>query len=265
MDIDIMILYEDNDIVVLNKPSGMLTIPDRFKKELPNLYDMLNLKYGRAFIVHRLDRDTSGVIVFAKNAEAHRNLSMKWEDREIVKSYLAIVEGEPVKEHDFINLRIGPLKKKKGVMEINRRAGKVAVTEYKVLEKYGDFALVEALPRTGRTHQIRVHLAAIGNPLAIDPLYNREAAAREMEPEQPQAPLMSLPKKKRENWMNLKDFKAVKTDKPHIKASELPIKRLTLHAKSISFVHPSQGANVIYEAPVPDDFKATVEMLETRK
>jgi len=233
--IDEITIYEDDDFIALNKPAGMLAIPDRFNKELINLYDSLTDKYGKIFIVHRLDKDTSGVIVFAKNAEAHRGLSIKWEKGEVNKSYYALLIGHVEKKQGTISLPIAPLKKKKGVMVVGRRNGKKSVTFYKVIKDFKDYSLVEAAPKTGRTHKIRVHFAFIGHPIAGDILYNRKEAIGKL------------------------GLKSQKIDSPA--QSKIEISRLALHAIELRFVHYKKKETIKIRAEIPGDFKSILSAI----
>jgi 23S rRNA pseudouridine955/2504/2580 synthase/23S rRNA pseudouridine1911/1915/1917 synthase len=253
MNIDEKIIYEDEDFIAVNKPTGMLVIPDRFDKTKENLFDDLNKKYGKVFIVHRLDKDTSGIVIFAKNAEAHRDLSMKWEAGQVSKTYYAIVTGRLSEKIGTINMGISPLKKKKGVMTIDIKNGKRSVTNYKVMEEYKDFSFLEVKPNTGRTHQIRVHLAAIGHPLAVDPLYNRkEAIGRGIKRSMETAPL--IPKSEYKKGRNFIAEKIVP-----------PIARLPLHAGKISFFHFRKNKEIEIETKLPDDIKTAIDILGLQK
>lgn len=173
MNIKNITIYEDENLIVLNKPSGLLSVPDRFCKNKQNLYDILKDIYKNIYIIHRLDKDTSGVILFAKNSDIHRDLSMLWEKGGVQKTYYALVHARPSLKQGIIKKPIAPLKKKKGVMTVDYKNGKKSLTNYKVVKTLKDYSLLEINPQTGRTHQIRVHLASIGNPIAGDVLYNR--------------------------------------------------------------------------------------------
>jgi 23S rRNA pseudouridine955/2504/2580 synthase/23S rRNA pseudouridine1911/1915/1917 synthase len=166
----LQIIYEDDDLVVLNKPSGLLSIPDRFDAGQASLKQMLVARYGHIFVVHRIDRDTSGIIIFAKNETAHRFYSMAFEDKQISKKYLGLVLGTPFPLEGTIDKPIANHPVVKGKMVVYR-GGKPSVTHYRTIEKLGPYSLVEFEIETGRTHQIRVHMQELGNPLVCDPLY----------------------------------------------------------------------------------------------
>ena len=156
------VIYEDNDISAVNKPAGVNF--DWALKEKPDL-----------LVVHRLDKDTSGVILFAKNEKAQAYLRDLFKTRRIAKSYLALVVGVMKHESGKIELSIGRSKKtplKRVAIGEKRGTIREAVTEYRVLKKFADFSLVEAFPKTGRTHQIRWHFSAIGHPIVCDRLYS---------------------------------------------------------------------------------------------
>ena len=163
------IIEETEDWIALNKPAGLLSIPDREGKEV-SLKAILQDKFGEIFTVHRLDRDTTGVIIFAKTAEAHRFLSQQFEERTVEKRYLGLVNGIPTDKEGRMESAIGEHPSKRGMMAILKK-GKPSMTDYEVKEEFGKYALVEFIIHTGRTHQIRAHLKAIDHPVAGDPEY----------------------------------------------------------------------------------------------
>ncbi|MFK8007994.1 MAG: RluA family pseudouridine synthase [Saprospiraceae bacterium] len=231
------IIFEDDDIIVLNKPAHYLTIPDRFVAERPNLTTFLKNKLEDVFVVHRLDKETSGVIIFAKNAAAHRNLSMQFEARTVDKIYLALVEGTVHKDRGEINQPIANNMRDKGRMIIASR-GKPSLTLYQVVERFKNYTLVEANIKTGRTHQVRVHFEVIGYPLAVDSLYGRKDA-------------FLLSEVKMKKYRRGKDV-----------LEERPLmSRTTLHAAKVTFNHPSTNESISFEAELPKDFRAVLNQL----
>ena len=161
------IIYQDDQIVVVNKPAELLTIPDRHDATKPSLYGELNKIFGKVFIVHRLDRETSGILVFALNEDAHRDLSMQFENKETRKVYLAILDGSMHADDGEINKPIAEHTSVPGRMVVAKR-GKESLTLFRVVERFKHFTLVEADIRTGRTHQIRVHFQSISYPLDVE-------------------------------------------------------------------------------------------------
>jgi 23S rRNA pseudouridine955/2504/2580 synthase/23S rRNA pseudouridine1911/1915/1917 synthase len=174
---NIQIIFEDKNLLVINKPSRLLVIPDRWDDTKPNLFHILNLKYqeltdsksAKIWVVHRIDADTSGIVVLAKNADIHRKLNTAFEKKLLTKTYLAIVKGSPLQSEGKIEFPLSTPKQGKVTIDPN---GKTAITTYRILEKYNKFSLLKVHPETGRTHQIRVHLKAIGHALAVDPIYS---------------------------------------------------------------------------------------------
>ena len=229
-----LIAFEDDDIVSLNKPSGLLSIPDREGKEI-FLKTLLKDKFGNIFTVHRLDKDTSGLIVFAKNEIAHRHLSMQFEARQMEKIYVGLVLGSPVNQKGTINLPIAENTVTKGTMIINRR-GKESITDYEVLENFGSYSWMQFRIHTGRTHQIRVHMKDMGHPVVCDELYGDGKPLR----------LSSLKSK----------FKLSRNE-----LEERPIlNRLALHAFRLGFTRPN-GEKVELEAALHRDLKASLQQL----
>ncbi len=237
---EVEIIYEDDDFVVLNKPAGVLSIPDRFARAIPNLYDILTEKYGKIFVVHRLDKETSGVICFAKNEEAHADLSEKFEEHDVNKVYLALIIGHLRNKHGRIDIPISENLKVPGTMKVDYESGKRSITEYKVLEEFEDFSLLEVRPLTGRMHQIRVHFKAIGHPLAIDPIYGGR-----------QGIFLSEIKRKYKS-------KVDEVEKPLMS-------RLTLHAFKLGFFHFRKKEYVEFEAKLPKDFESLLKQLRKYK
>lgn len=167
-------LYEDKHIIVLDKPAGLPVLPDGWQADAPYLRRMLEDKYEQVLIVHRLDKVTSGVMVVALTADAHRGLNRQFETHQVEKVYHAIVEGlPPWNEHTARHMLQTNVGRKHRTIVVNKR-GKKSETEFKVLIREHNWALVEAHPRTGRTHQIRVHLSALGYPILADILYGAD-------------------------------------------------------------------------------------------
>jgi RluA family pseudouridine synthase len=229
----------DSDILVINKPSGVSVTKDRTGS--PQLVDILVEQLGRQTcsrlrLVHRLDKDTSGVMILAKNEETQSKFSSYFEKRLIKKTYLAIVTGAVTRPQGTTNAPLARSRKNPALMCITRKKGKEAVTDWKLLADFGTVALLAVNPLTGRTHQIRVHLPSIGLPLAIDPLYG---ATR---------PLF------------LSDFKSDyrlakdKTENPLID-------RLTLHAYQIQLLKPQLNRPEFFAAALDKKFAATIKML----
>ena len=167
----IEILYRDEDILVVNKPAGIAVLPDGWEPDSPYLVQQLEAEFSKVWVVHRLDKVTSGVMVFAVNAEAHRNLNKQFESHQTGKIYHALCNGVPKWEQHTARhpLRINVGHSHRTVVDHSK--GKPSVTAFNVLEKFGDAALLEAEPGTGRTHQVRVHAYALGHPLLGDTLY----------------------------------------------------------------------------------------------
>ncbi len=170
-------IYQDAYLLAVNKPAGLPTLPDGYHRVAPCLIDLLNQQLGHVWVVHRLDRDTSGVIVFARTAEVHRALNIAFDSREVHKVYHAIVRGVPEWDERSIDLPLRPDGDRRHRTVIDRAYGKPAVTRGRVLERFAQHTLIEARPETGRTHQIRAHLAALDLPLVGDALYGGKDAA----------------------------------------------------------------------------------------
>lgn len=166
------VLFEDDDIVVVNKVHGLLVIPDRYDENLPTLKGLLSEKYGKILVVHRLDYGTGGVMVFARNEVSHKKLCFQFENGLVCKFYYAICKGSF--STDLTCLL--PISKVNyhGKYKINFKSGRKAVTSFYVIERFSDRTLLKVEPHTGRSHQIRVHLKALKHPLFQDFLYNEK-------------------------------------------------------------------------------------------
>lgn len=234
---DLSIIYQDNDIVVINKPAGVSvhkgiaekgeTIADWLAEKFPEIKKVGDEPELRPGIVHRLDKDTSGVLIVARNQKSFESLKSLFKNKKIVKKYLALVEGNLKNEKGVIDLPIGRSKsdfRKKIALSENLPdiACREAVTEYQVLEKFPNYTLVEIYPKTGRTHQIRVHFKAIGYPIVCDSLYGGKRMTC-----------------------------------PH------GLKRHFLHANFLEFNLPS-GSRVKLEADLPEDLAEVLERLRKK-
>lgn len=225
-------LHSDDALLVINKPAGLLSLPDRYDRSLPHVRSVVRAR--DLLIVHRLDRETSGVMVLARTAEAHAALNRQFEAGEVTKVYRAIIRGEPRDDHFEIDAALRP-PDGRVIRTVVDRKGKKAHTVVDVLERFVGYALVEARPATGRTHQIRVHLAHAGHPIVCDPLYGDGESV-----------LLSRIKRR-----------YVETER-----EERPlIGRLGLHAASIELSHPSNGERLAISAPDAKDFRATLNQL----
>ncbi|MDR3716506.1 MAG: RluA family pseudouridine synthase [Puia sp.] len=233
-----VIIFENEDFVALDKPAGMLSIPDREGKE-PSLKNWLKEKYGNIFTVHRLDRETSGLIVFAKTEEAHRFLSMAFEERTMEKIYAGIVTGTLIEKKGSVDMAVIEHPVKKGMMTVSQK-GKPSLTDYDSVEELGLYSLVEFRIHTGRTHQIRVHMQYLGHPIACDELYGD---ARPI--------LLSSIKR------NYKLSKAEEEERPILQ-------RLALHSRYLRFTD-SRGVTHALEAPLPKDMRALLQQLRKWK
>ena len=232
------ILFENDSFIAINKPAGLLSIPDREGKE-PSLKSWLREKYGNIFTVHRLDRETSGVIVFAKDEETHKFLSVAFEQRDVEKFYQGLVQGSLAETKGSIDLPIMEHPAKPGMMVVNKH-GKASLTDYEVIEDLGLYSLVQFNIHTGRTHQIRVHMQALGHPIACDELYG-------------DARPIKLSSFKR-------NFKLSKNEE-----EERPIlSRLALHSQLLHF-KDAKGEYHTLEAPLPKDIRALIQQLKKWK
>ncbi len=233
------IIFENEKFIAVNKPSGVLTIPDRHNESIPSLYKTVQEKYEKIFIVHRLDKDTSGIILFAKDEVNHKYLSQLFEQRSVEKYYLGIIQGTLQDKMGIVEEPIAEHPVHKGMMAVDKK-GKPSITEYEVQEEYAIYSLVKLRIHTGRTHQIRVHMKHIGHPIACDELYG-----------DPKAILLSSFKKK---------FKLSRHDE-----EERPlISRLALHSYQLKFKDfDNKDQDLIAE--MPKDMRALLQQLKKNR
>ncbi len=241
-ELPIRLIYEDADIVVVDKPAGMAVHPAG-RMQSGTLVNALLFRLKdlqgvggvlRPGIVHRLDKGTSGVMVVAKNDQAHEALVRQFKGREVKKIYLALVYGAVKGAEGTINAPMGrhPVDRKR--FSLRTRQPKEAVTEWRVKERFAGITLVEVAPRTGRTHQIRVHMAARGYPLVGDPLYTKKRRLTLIED-------------------------------PVLRGRIEALGRQALHASSLAFCHPTTGKIVEFTAPLAADIKEILEVLRGKR
>jgi 23S rRNA pseudouridine1911/1915/1917 synthase len=241
-DIPLDILYEDDHVVVINKPAGLVTHPGPGNRAgtLANalVYHFQHLPDGggsdRPGIVHRLDKNTSGLLVVARTDSAYNTLQKAIQDREVTRTYLAVIWGHMPEDTGTIDLQIGRSTRDRKKMAVVQSRGRAAETEYRLVERFRSYDLLEINLQTGRTHQIRVHFSHLGHPVFGDPEYGgRARMVRGMfAPERPLAKeLLGL------------------------------IDRQALHARHLAFTHPGTGDNMSFEAPLPADMDALIKKL----
>jgi len=238
------ILYEDDYLIVINKPVDTVVHPTAAHQRgtIINalIYHCQKLSAigspTRPGIIHRLDKDTTGVLLVAKDDVAHIALAKQFHDRKVEKHYLAIVEGEPEMDSDEVSIPLGRHPRFKERMSVRPEEGKESVSVYRVLERFRGFSLVEVQPKTGRTHQIRAQMAWIGHPVVCDRLYGRRRTfflselTKGTAPDPGEAPLMD---------------------------------RQALHAYRLGFTHPATGEWTEFQAPIPDDMERLLDALRT--
>lgn len=240
------LLFENDDFVVVNKPPGLLSIPDRFDNNLPSLAKNLERQYGKIFVVHRLDKDTSGVILFAKNEQSHRYFSGLFQNRKVDKIYLGLVTGKmwekegrietPILDHPGKGGKMKTGKKSSASGKASGSKGKTALTTFEVLQSFDLYTLLKLQIFTGRTHQIRVHLQSIGHPIAMDDLYGSNRPF-----------YLSMIKR------NYRIGKYQEEEKPMMS-------RMALHASELHFID-GKGQKHAFNAPLPKDFQAVLKQL----
>ncbi|MCI5666691.1 MAG: RluA family pseudouridine synthase [Treponema sp.] len=228
---DYSVIYSDDDFIVLNKRSGILIAADRYNPDAPRLDLMAEKEFGKLYAVHRIDKDTSGLIIYAKNLEAQKGISMQFEQRKVQKTYHALVYGHPLWEDLHVDLALEPDGDARHRTVVNKKFGKPSVTDFHLIGVCGPYSWIEAKPKTGRTHQIRVHLAANNLSIVCDPLYSGN-----------QKPVRLSEVKRK--WNGDED-------------EERPLlSRLALHAYKIQFEHPATHEQVTFTAPYARDMEA---------
>ncbi|GIV66348.1 MAG: RluA family pseudouridine synthase [Chloroflexota bacterium] len=239
-EIKIDTLYIDEHLLVVNKPAGLRVIPDGYQKHLPDLHHLLMERFGKLWVVHRLDRETSGVNLFARDAHTHRFLNQQFQNRQIKKVYHLFAIGPPLTNTVEIKfpLRINGDRAHRTVIDFQK--GKSASTLVRVIQLLPkNILLIEAEPQSGYTHQIRAHISAAGYWLLNDPLYfpwNNPPSHKEARPH--------LPSHYREI------------------CQDLPVRRIALHSYKIEFFHPALQRPLQVLAPYPEDFKMTLHRLK---
>ncbi|MBL7812801.1 MAG: RluA family pseudouridine synthase [Bacteroidetes bacterium] len=224
-----LILLETPDLVVVNKPPFVPSIPERGKKTAPSVLEVARYIYGDALPCHRIDRETSGALIIALNAETHRHINIQFEKREVTKLYHAVVEGQVQFDAFVVDLPIQA--DDLNHIHIDKKHGKPAVTEFQTLKLFRHFSLVECKPHTGRQHQIRVHLASQNAKIAGDVLYGGQ-------------------------------FHTLQEIKRNAKGeTNYLMQRFALHARALEFSLPD-GSRVHVEAPYPKDMEVFLKLLE---
>ena len=245
---EIPVLFEDEHLMALGKPAGLLTSPDRYDPDRPNLMRLLHShiarkvpwaaerRLGYLSNAHRLDRETSGVLLLAKTKEVLVQLANLFGAEKPEKQYFALVHGFPREDAFTVDLKIAAHPTRVGVMRVSQKEGKRSLTEFRTRRRYIGITAMECRPRTGRTHQIRVHLQSVDCPIVGDRVYGGEAL-----------------------WLSeLKRHYRVGKGK-----EERPlIERVALHAESLSLVHPVTGVPVRIECPLPRDLRVALKYLE---
>ncbi|MFZ2997707.1 RluA family pseudouridine synthase [Sphingobium sp.] len=234
-DIPLTIMYEDADLIVVDKPAGLVVHPAAGNLDGTLVNALLHHCRGqlsgiggvaRPGIVHRIDKDTSGLLVVAKSDKAHEGLAKQFKDHSIERLYAAIVYGVPLPSSGKVDAWIGRSDADRKKMAVQREGrGKHAVTHYRTVQRLGDAAMIECRLETGRTHQVRVHMGHIGHPLIGDPVYSRDK----------------------------KGFKSI--------LETLSFKRQALHAKSLGFIHPVSGDRLMFESTLPADMQELLSLL----
>ncbi len=245
---EVPVLYEDEHLLAIDKPSGLLTSPDRYDAERPNLMRLLHGHIGRGVPwarergltylanAHRLDFETSGVLLLARSKPVLTQVANLFGSEKPEKVYFAIAQGSPVEDSFVVDARLGPHPTRPGVMRVDPKSGKRSTTEFRVITRFRGFTALECRPRTGRTHQIRIHLRWIQMPLVGDRVYGG-------------GPL----------WLSeiKADYRARRT-----KEEKPMLGRVALHASSLALDHPVTGKRLVIESPLPKDIRVALKYLE---
>ncbi len=229
------VIWSDDYIIVIDKPAGLLAIPDGYDPAAPHVKAVLAPHYEPLWIVHRLDRYTSGVMVLARSTSAHRQLNTQFQERQVKKAYLALVVGDPAWERIVVDQPLRENVGRRHQTVVDQQNGKPSVTRLEVLDRFGSYCLIEASPETGRRHQIRAHLSAEGFPIAGDSLYGSKT-------------------------------EILRSDIDHhfpggLQSGETVLNRSALHARSIEFGHPITHKHSLFEAPYPRDIMLILDIL----
>ena len=217
---NLTILFQDADLLIVDKPTGLLSIPDGYDPALPTLQKILEPEYGPLWMVHRLDKGTSGVMVLARNANTHRTLNQAFRDRQVLKTYHGLVTPTPDWTEENVDLPLRVNADRRHRTRVDRENGKPAWTQFVVLDKFAAGARLKIHIKTGLTHQIRAHLRELGFVLLGDTLY-----------------------------------------KAGLPNSSLPAERVMLHARELCFAHPTDGRQLTFSTPYPDDFRAAYALI----
>ncbi|MGH1366092.1 MAG: RluA family pseudouridine synthase [Calditrichia bacterium] len=237
-------LFENDQLLAVNKDSGLPVLPDRWDPDIPNVRGLLEREYRKidpqnehpVWIVHRIDAATSGILLVAKTANMHRELNIMFSETKIEKTYLCVVQGAPPAESGVVDLPLEKTSRAKRPVRIGHQ-GKPAETGWKIIERFKRYTLVEARPKTGRMHQIRVHMQSLGCPLALDPLYGNS------------------------NPLTIEQFKHNARRTADENAGGALTNRLTLHAAQLKFTDPLDGSERHFEAPLSKDLTALLKTL----
>jgi len=229
------VIYEDEALLAFDKPSGLLVAPDRWDKTRENLMGLVHARLGVGVAnVHRLDADTSGVLLCTKTKSALDFVSGQFQSKTAAKVYHALVAGVPAEDSFTVDVPLTQDERRPGLMKIVRKAGKPSATAFRVLERFRGFAWIECRPLTGRTHQIRVHLATNGFPILNDVFYGNDTR-------------LLLSRLKR-------GYKGRDEERPLIA-------RLALHASELTVIHPQTREPVTIKAPIPNEFEVALKYL----